>query len=102
MKETPLSITAETTPAAIVIHVRGDVTSPGSVQVEEAVAAHLNGPGLPVIVNLSNTTYMNSTALSVLVKLNARAKRLGRQFRLADPSPPLVRMLELTNLLGDR
>jgi anti-anti-sigma factor len=45
---------------------------------------------------------MNSTALSVLVKLNARAKRNGRQFRLADPSPILVRMLELTNLLGDR
>ena len=102
MKETPLSITPETTPEAIVIHVHGDVTSPGSVQVDEAVAAHLHGPGLPVIVNLSNTTYMNSTALSVLVKLNARAKSLGRQFRVADPSPPLVRMLELTKLLGDR
>ena len=102
MKETPLTITTETTPAAIVIHVRGDVTSPGSVEVDEAVAAHLHGPGLPVIVNLSNTTYMNSTALSVLVKLNARAKSMGRQLRLEDPSPNLVRMLELTNLLGDR
>jgi anti-anti-sigma regulatory factor len=36
----------------------------------------------------------------VLVKLNARAKSIGRQLRLEDPSPNLVRMLELTNLLG--
>jgi anti-anti-sigma factor len=100
MKETPLTISTEPTPAAIVVHVCGDVTSQGSVQLDEAVAAHLQGPGVPVIVNLSKTTYMNSTALSVLVKLNARAKGVGRQFRLADPSPPLVRMLELTNLLG--
>ena len=100
MKETPLAISAESTPTAIVIHVCGDVTSEGSVQMDEVVAAHLQGPGVPVIINLSKATDMNSTALSVLVKLNARAKGLGRQFRLADPSPNLVRMLELTNLLG--
>jgi anti-anti-sigma factor len=100
MKDTPLAISTESTPAAIVIHVCGDVTSQGSVQVEEVVAAHLQGPGVPVVINLSKTTYMNSTALSVLVKLNARAKRIGRQLRLEDPSPNLVRMLELTNLLG--
>lgn len=101
MKETPLEISTVSTPAAIVIHVCGDVTSQGSVQVDEAVAAHLQGPGVPVVIDLSKATYMNSTALSVLVKLNARAKCVGRQFRLADPSPHLVRMLELTNLLGD-
>ncbi|NBQ16526.1 MAG: anti-sigma factor antagonist [Proteobacteria bacterium] len=100
MKDTPLSISTESTPEAIVIHVCGDVTSQGSVQVEEVVAAHLQGPGVPVVINLSKTTYMNSTALSVLVKLNARAKSIGRQLRLEDPSPNLVRMLELTNLLG--
>jgi len=93
MKDTPLAISTESTPEAIVIHVCGDVTSQGSVQVEEVVAAHLLGPGVPVLVNLSKTTYMNSTALS-------RAKRIGRQLRLEDPSPNLVRMLELTNLLG--
>jgi anti-sigma B factor antagonist len=102
VKDTPLEISTESTPAAIVIHVCGDVTSQGSVQLDEVVASHLEGPGVPVVINLSKTTYMNSTALSVLVKLNARAKRNGRQFRLADPSPILVRMLELTNLLGDR
>ena len=100
MKDTPLTNSTESTSAAIVIHVCGDVTSQGSVQVKEVVAAHLQGPGGPVVINLSKTTYMNSTALSVLVKLNAQAKSIGRQLRLEDPSPNLVRMLELTNLLG--
>ena len=66
MKDTPLEISTESTPAGIVIHVCGDVTSQGSVQVDEVVAPHLEGPGVPVVINLSKTTYMNSTALSVL------------------------------------
>jgi anti-anti-sigma factor len=82
------------------VAVRGtiDLESRGTVieACSGALAAHPGG----LVLNLADVEFMDSTGISVLVELAARAEELGSTFTLQNPSKRVVRILEITGL-GD-
>lgn len=80
-----------------IIHVYGDVDLSNSSELEVAISG-LRSADRGVVVDLSNCLYMDSTALSVLVRAK---KNLGHDFRtFVPPSGNVARLLEVTGLSG--
>ncbi len=53
-----------------------------------------------VVVDLAELTYVDSTGLGTLVRLYARARQLGCEFKLLHLGKQLRNVLKLTNLLS--
>ena len=54
--------------------------------------------GQTVVIDFTDVTYMDSTALGVLVAVHQRAEESGGQFRLCGVQPSQMRLLEITGL----
>ena len=60
-------------------------------------------PHLPLLVDLSAATFVDSTILGVLLRARQQADRLGLAYALvvpADPAAPVRRLVEVTMLRG--
>jgi anti-sigma B factor antagonist len=53
-----------------------------------------------VVVDLAELTYVDSTGLGTLVRLQASARKVGCEFKLLHLGKQLRNVLKLTNLLG--
>jgi anti-sigma B factor antagonist len=53
-----------------------------------------------VALDLSETDFMDSSGLSMLVRLRNKAHARGLALVLVDPSPPVRRLLEITRVDG--
>ena len=53
-----------------------------------------------VVVDLAELTYVDSTGLGTLVRLQASARKLGCEFKLLHLGKQLRNLLKLTNLLS--
>lgn len=76
----------------------------GALDVHSAADARLalhtaagEGSG-ELLLDLSETTWVDSTGLGVLLGAHRRAGRAGRQLVLLDPPPSLARVLRATRL----
>jgi anti-sigma B factor antagonist len=56
--------------------------------------------GKPVIVDLAELTYVDSSGLGALVRLHVHARREGCEFKLLHVGKQLRNLLKLTNLLS--
>ncbi|WP_032918388.1 STAS domain-containing protein [Streptomyces rimosus] len=80
-----------------------DTVAPLEAALREAGAGHRDGAGpdggaaRPVVVDLSEVDFADSTTVNVLLQQHAA---LGSRLRLAAPSPGLLRLFELTGLDG--
>lgn len=54
--------------------------------------------GLPVIVDLTALVFCDAKGLSGLLRMAGDAQRAGCPFRLASPSPSLVKIMRITGL----
>ena len=54
----------------------------------------------PLVVDLSGVTFLDASALGVLAAAATRARRVGGDIVLRDPTPMALRLLEITGLLG--
>jgi len=52
----------------------------------------------PVTVNLTELAFCDAKGLGALVRMARYAERKGRPFRLAAPSPSLVKIMRITGL----
>ena len=52
----------------------------------------------PVIVNLAGLGFCDARGLSALLRMANHAERAGRPFKLASPSPSLVKLMRITGL----
>lgn len=58
-------------------------------------------PGVRVVADLANVTFLDSTGLRVLVRAEQTSADLaGTEFALAAPSAPVLRVLELSGTEG--
>ena len=51
-----------------------------------------------LLLDMSDIAFLDSTGLGALVRLNQRSRELDLEMLLVSPSPPVVRLLELTGL----
>ena len=76
----------------------GDLDFAAHTAVEEQVVA-LVGAGNPVVVDCAGITFLDSMGLRALVAGQREAEAAGVSFTLTAPSPPVLRVLELTGTL---
>jgi anti-anti-sigma factor len=71
-------------------------TAPGLARaVESAIGG---STGWSLVIDLSHCSFLDTTALGVLVDLQAAAREAGAELLLANTPPRIVRLLELTGL----
>jgi stage II sporulation protein AA (anti-sigma F factor antagonist) len=80
-------------------HVRlalaGDVDFAAHAALSEQIAA-LAGLGRAIVVDCAQVTFLDSMGLRALVGGLQTAAERGLGFELADPSPPVLRVIELS------
>ena len=54
----------------------------------------------PIVFELSNVSFMDSSGIRALVEAQGLANGAGRHFAICCPSPAVARLLELINLRG--
>ena len=67
-------------------------------QLDAAIAAVCSGPAADVVVDLSATTFLDSTGLGFLVRLSRRIAAAGHELTIAAASGPALRAIELAGL----
>jgi|SRR4051794_24639400 len=89
--EGPIVVEVDDTPTALVARVSGEIDLQSAPQLEERLA-HTDGK--PILVDMSRVTFLDSSGLSVLLRLRAGAERL----RVINPSEPVAQLLRLVDL----
>lgn len=84
------------TGAAVCVHVRGELDVASVDVLRTALDGALDAGAGDVDVDLSPTTFCDSTCLDVLFAAQRRLEGAGRRLRLVDPAPRVVRVLELS------
>ena len=107
---TPLHVEIEHRRGEIVVVVDGELDAAGSVLVSEAlgevVRDHRSGdhhepgadPPVRVVVDLAETSFLDSTGVRALMRAQASVEGSGLQFRLRHARPSIRQVLELAQL----
>ena len=80
------------------------VTLPGEVDlvsiaaVRDDLFSSLNRGSVHLVVDARATTFLDSTGINALVRVRERAERMGGSIHLVTASPPVRRVLALTQL----
>jgi anti-sigma B factor antagonist len=67
-------------------------------QLDAAIETVAAGPAADVVVDLSATTFLDSTGLGFLVRLSRRIAAGGHELTIAAPTRPALRAIELSGL----
>lgn len=89
-----IEVTSEAT-----IVISGELDLATSRQLTSSFEAVVDGRAGDVVVDLSGVTFLDSTALTVLITLRQQLDALGRRLVLDRPSAVVVRVLTISGLL---
>jgi len=81
-----------------VIAPRGDLDLATNQQFVQAVTDALVAGHVDLVVDLSETTFMDSTSLGTLISARRRSHSLGGSFVIFCSDPRLLRLFEVTSL----
>jgi anti-anti-sigma factor len=81
------------------IHLSGDFDVRSTMEVRNAIYEHLHGHDEDVVVDLTDVTTIDLTALKVLAVATRQASRSGHHLTLRGCGPSVRRMLHLTRLI---
>src|SRR5579875_696304 len=83
---------------ATVLRVAGELDLASSPELERELDGILAGAGGPLIVDLRELEFIDSTGLRVLVKAHQQAEERGRRFGLAGGGSQVRRLLTLPEM----
>jgi anti-sigma B factor antagonist len=86
--------------ATPVVAVRGEVDVATAPQLREGLQRVIADGASTVILDLLGVTFLDSTALGVLVGAHKRCRELGGELRVVVADPRLVKIFEITGLTG--
>lgn len=78
------------------VRLAGDLDYSRRVEIEAALLAHLDHSA--VLVDMSEVSFLDSAAISTLIKALKAYRARGTNLILANPSVPVQKMLEITGL----
>ena len=85
----------------VVAHVTGEIDLASAGGVRDALAEAVPNRALGLVVDLSGTSYLDSSGVSLLFELAERLRRRQQQLRLVVPeAAPLQRVLRIVNAGG--
>lgn len=82
----------------LVVSVIGELDQSTAPDLREALASSLAQPTAPVLVNLSDCDFIDSTGLSLLVEAKRRLEEEELRFGVCCPDADVQRLLELTGI----
>lgn len=97
---TPVTVTSHPHPDHIVVRVTGQLDTTNRTLLARILHVNL-AAALPIIVDLGQTTFMDSTSLNVLLDAHTQANAEGSGLHLADLGLQVTRIMEITGTLGD-
>lgn len=82
------------------VSLRGELDAHDAPRLRETFADALRRApeGRPVVLDLAEVSFLDSTALGSIVGLLRRTREAGRDLRVVLPSGPALRIFELTGL----
>lgn len=92
--------TGESADGTAFLRVSGALDAATSPRLQAELFAHLDAPPHRVRIDLSAVRFMDSSGLRVLLGATLRAGTHRETFQLVNPSPAVVRVLEMSRI-GD-
>jgi anti-anti-sigma factor len=84
----------------MVIDLAGQIDSYSAEEVSKLIEAHIHNQRVKVIVDLNKITYLDSAALSMLIKNKISLSKRGGDLRLVGVKAKAKEVFELAGLLG--
>jgi len=81
----------EPTPGSVLASIRGEIGLEAADQFLETLGV---AEGKELVIDMAGVTFLDSTALAALLKIRA----LAADVRVVQPSPVVIRLLEITDL----
>ena len=81
-----------------VAHLRGELDVNTAPELREQLARLVNEGARLIVVDLTAVSFVDSTALSVLVSALKRLRQADGDLELASPNPSVPRVFEITGL----
>lgn len=93
------TIETSTTPDGVgVVSLAGRLTMATAAELEEAVTSLVEAGSVRVVVDLAETSFVDSSGLGALVASLKRCRRAGGDLRLASATEQVISVLAVTNL----
>jgi anti-sigma B factor antagonist len=92
-----LGVTTDSTPTEIIAHCTGKITS-NTIQSLKATVKPLFSESKPVVLDLTNVSYLDSSGLGAIVGLYVSAKTAKSQLRLINLNKHLKELFSITRL----
>lgn len=93
-----MTIGIEPVEGGCVISPQGRLTVVSTPELRQAVAARIEAGDRLIVVDLSGTTFVDSSGLGALVSCLKSARQAGGDLRLVAPTEQVSMVLRLTNL----
>ncbi len=93
-----LRLTRTEVDGATVVGVAGEIDNYTAPQLKDELVAVFDGGARLVVVDLSDTTFLDSSALGALVGVVKRQQGTGAELRVACPSERLRRLFDISRL----
>jgi anti-sigma B factor antagonist len=94
----PFRVEAESDHGLHTVSVAGELDQGTAPELRGALADALGDAASPVLVDLSDCNFIDSTGLSLLVEAKRRLGDERRRFAVCCPDPDVRRLLELTGI----
>jgi anti-sigma B factor antagonist len=94
----PFSTSADRRGELHTISVFGELDQATAPELRETLTASMNDSQAPVLVDLSDCDFIDSTGLSLLVEAKRRLAEQRRRFGVCCPDADVRRLLELTGI----
>ncbi len=94
----PLEVTTTALPGGAVVHLRGDITSDSIDKMRQVIAQALAQKPSRLVIDLSDTAFLSSPGLAVMVQALQLAKRAGAPMFLAGANERVRGLFEISRL----
>jgi len=93
-----LTCAVHRTDGEVVITAGGDLVASAEQALESAVQQALSRVPERVVLDFAGVQFCDSTGLALVIRMLERIERAGSRLRVAQPSPPVARLLAVTGL----
>jgi anti-anti-sigma factor len=92
----PFAVRRESADGELVLRLTGELDMATTPSLEEAISAAERDPGLDVVVDLSDLSFLDCTAVHTLAEAHRRAIENGRTFAVTRPRAWVRKVFEMT------
>jgi anti-anti-sigma factor len=94
----PFVVEGDRAGAQVTLYVDGELDAATAPELLDAFAHHTSEPADRVWLDLSAVTFIDSSGLAALTKMHRSATEAGSNFKIADLSPTVDRLMQITGL----